>query len=131
MIRLQHCIEMMSMNRSTHIVKVSVSLEGAGGISDITGRNCGQSALCPAAQWLLLCHQAEYISQRFYMKSIHVSLCSSDNCTLHVYRSCEFLQRNLFNCQSCEGGQRTTGRQPFVPFFGEHMKEIISTVQKF
>lgn len=33
------------MNWNTHIVKVSVSLEGAGGISDITGKDCGQSAL--------------------------------------------------------------------------------------
>lgn len=54
-------------NWNMHRVKVSVSLEGAGGISDITGKDCGQSALWPAAQWLLLCHQAESISQRLYI----------------------------------------------------------------
>lgn len=40
---------------------------GAGGISDITGKKCGESELWPAAQWLLLCHHAEYISQRLYI----------------------------------------------------------------
>lgn len=54
-------------NWNMHRVKVWVSLEGAGGISDITGKECGESALWPAAQWLLLCHHAQYIPQWLYI----------------------------------------------------------------
>lgn len=120
--------EMISMNWNTHRVKVSVSADGAGGISDITGKDCGQSALWPAAQWLLLCHRAAHVSQRLDMKSIHVSLCSSHNGGLHVYRSGEFLQGQFIQLSDLRGSAEDDGTQAVCSLFWSCMKEIRSTV---